>query len=68
MGFSSQEYCSGLPYPPLVNIPDPGIEFTSLMSPALAGRFFTTRAPWEAHGEVSIQDFKVKWDLYLNIS
>jgi len=28
--------------------PDPGIESTSLMSPALAGRFFTTRATWEA--------------------
>ena len=28
--------------------PDPGIEPTSLMSPALAGRFFTTNTPWEA--------------------
>ena len=29
-------------------LPDPGIEPVSLMSPALAGRFFTTRATWEA--------------------
>ena len=35
---------------PLTNpgdIPDLGIELTSLVSPALAGRFFTTCAPWE---------------------
>jgi len=31
------------------DLPDPGIEPMSLMSSALAGRFFTTNAPWEAH-------------------
>ena len=36
MGFSRQEYCSGLPCHPLGDLPDPGIEPTSLMSPALA--------------------------------
>ena len=30
------------------NLPDPEIEPVSLMSPALAGRFFTASAPWEA--------------------
>ena len=30
------------------NLPDPGIEPTSLMSSALAGVFFTTSATWEA--------------------
>ena len=30
------------------NLPDPGIEPTSLASPALAGGFFTTSAMWEA--------------------
>ena len=30
------------------DLPDPGIKPVSLMSPALAGRFFTTRATWEA--------------------
>ena len=39
MGFSRQGYCSGLPFPPTRDLPDPGIEPTS---PALAGRFFTT--------------------------
>ena len=31
-----------------MDLPDPGIEPMSLMSPALAGRFFTTSTPWEA--------------------
>ena len=37
MGFSRQEYWSGLPFPPLGDLPDPGIEPTPLVSPALAG-------------------------------
>jgi len=37
-----------LPFHPSRNVPDPGIEPTSLMSPALAGGVFTTRATWEA--------------------
>ena len=44
MGFSRQEYWRGLPYPPSGDLPDTGIETTSLMSPALASRFFTTSA------------------------
>ena len=47
-GILQQEHWSGLPYPPPGDIPDPGIEPPSLMSPALAGRFFTIRATWEA--------------------
>ena len=42
LGFSRQEYCSGLPCPPPGHLPKPGIEPTSLKSSALAGRFFTT--------------------------
>ena len=53
MGFSRQEYWSGLPCPPLGDIPDPGIEPTPLMSPSLAGRFFTTELPGEPILEVS---------------
>ena len=49
VGFSSQEYWSELPCPPPGDLPDPGIEHISLMSPALAGRFFTTSATWKAH-------------------
>ena len=47
MGFFRQEYWSGLSCPPPGNPSDSGIEPASLTSPALAGRFFTTRATWE---------------------
>ena len=40
VGFSMREYWSGLPFPPPGNLPNPGIES---VSPALAGRFFTTK-------------------------
>ena len=42
VGFSRQEYWSGLPCPPPGDLPDPGIEPMSLMLPAMAGGFFTT--------------------------
>ena len=47
MGFSRQEYWSGMPCPPPGDLPNPGIEPMSLMSPELAGRFFTTSTTWE---------------------
>ena len=47
MGFSRQEYWSGLSCPPPGDLPDPGNEPSPLMSPALAGWFFTTSATWE---------------------
>ena len=48
MGFSRLEYCNGLPCPPPGDLPDAGIEPTSLRSPALAGGFFTASTVWEA--------------------
>ena len=48
MGFSRQEDWSGLPWPPPGDPPNLGIEPGSLMSPLLAGSFFTTTATWEA--------------------
>ena len=42
MGFFWQEYWSGLPFASPGVRPNPGIKLTSLMSPALAGGFFTT--------------------------
>ena len=45
IGFSRQEYCSGLPCPPPGDLPNLGIE---PVSPALADTFFTTSATWEA--------------------
>ena len=44
MGFSRQEYWSGLPFPSPGDLPDPEIQLTS---PALSGRFFTTEPPWK---------------------
>ena len=49
MGFSRQEYWSGLPCPPPGDFPDSQTELTSLVSPALPGTFFTTSTIWEAH-------------------
>ena len=48
MGFSRQEYWSGLLCPSPGDLPDPGIELTSLTSPASVGGFFTISTTWEA--------------------
>ena len=50
MGFSRQKYWSALPCPPPGDLLEPGIEPASLMSPALAGRFFTTNTTWITYG------------------
>ena len=42
MEFSRQEYWSGLSFPSLGDLPNPGIEPMSLEPPALARGFFTT--------------------------
>ena len=42
MGFSRQEHQSGLPIASPRDLPDPGVEARSPVSPALAGRFFPT--------------------------
>ena len=47
MEFSRQEYWNSLPFTTPRDRPDPGVEPSSLVSPALAGGFFTTRATWE---------------------
>ena len=51
MEFSRQAYWSGLPFPSPGDLPDPGIKLKSLVSPALAGGFLTTR---------TTQDIKMK--------
>ena len=48
MRFYRQEYQSGLPFASPGDLPTPGIKPSSLVSPALAGRFFTSSATWEA--------------------
>ena len=45
VGFSRQEYWSGLPFPSPGDLPNPGMEPVSPASPALAGGFFTTGPP-----------------------
>ena len=59
MGFSRQEYWSGLPRPPPGDLPNLGVEPKSPVSPALAGRFFIHWATREAHasltGSVSLE-------------
>ena len=45
MGFSRQEYWSGLLCPPPGDLPHSGIKLMSLTSPALAGGFFITEPP-----------------------
>ena len=49
MGFSRQEYWSGLSFPSPGDLPDPDIKLKSLVSPALEGRFFTNCTTWEAY-------------------
>ena len=50
MGFLRQEYWSGLPFPSPGDLPHPGIEPASPVSPALAGGFFTTDSPGKPIG------------------
>ena len=50
LGFSRQEYWSGLPFPSLGDLPDLEMKSASPASPALAGGFFTT----EPHGKPHI--------------
>ena len=57
MGFSRQEYWSGLPCPPPGDLLNPGIEPMSLISPALPGRFFTTSTSWEANYTHTVECF-----------
>ena len=45
VGFSRQEHWSGLPCPPPGDLPHPGIEPASLVSPALQADFLPTEPP-----------------------
>ena len=49
MGFPRQEYWSGLPCPPLGDLPDPGIKPMSLVSPALAASSLPLAPPGKPH-------------------
>ena len=65
VGFSRQEYWRGLPFLPLGDLPDLGIKPTSLVSPVLAGGFFTTEppgkpSPWVEARDASTEKNKVE--------
>ena len=72
MGFSRQEYWSGLLFPSPGDLPYPGIEPTTPASPALAGGFFTTKPPIElqcAHQALTnLQLTKELWPLAKGVS
>ena len=61
VGFSRQEHWSGLPSPPPGDLPGPGVGLTSLLSPALARRFFTSSATWEAAQRLRKQESDSGW-------
>ena len=46
VGFSRQEYWSGLPFPSLGDLVNPGMDSRS---PALSGRLFTAEGPEKPH-------------------
>ena len=56
IGFSRQEYWSGLPFPSPGYLPDPGIE---PVSPALAGGFFTTEPQVKPHDRPTDREINI---------
>ena len=60
MGFSRREHWSGLPFPSPGDLPSPMIK---PMSPAVAGRFFTTELPGKPnymHTDTHTNEFSIK--------
>ena len=67
VGFSRQEYWSGLPFSTPGHLPDPGIEPASSVAPAFVRRFFMTEPPGKpppsGNSEPYWRDIKGKWML-----
>ena len=59
MEFSRQEYWSGLPFPPPGDLPDPGIEPASLMSPALEAGSLPLASPGKPYTPTQNKKFKI---------
>ena len=68
MRFSRQECWSGLPYPTLRDLPDPGIEPTFPASPALAGLFFTAASPGKSKTKKLWNVLLENWIFLLSIN
>ena len=58
-GILQESILEWLPFPPPGDLHDPGIKSASFMSPALADRFFTTNATWEACQNVLFKNFSL---------
>ena len=67
MGFSRQDYSSGLPCPPPGDLPNPGMKPVSLMSPALTGGFFTTSTTWKLKCPIIREEAKLQSDAMFSI-
>ena len=66
--FFRQEYWSGLLCSPPGDLPDLGIKPTSLKSPALTGKFFTTNTTWKAQKESNIDsNIEFKKEMLLDL-
>ena len=65
MGFSRQEYWSGLPFPSPGDLPDPEIEPTA---PALAGGFFTTEPPEKPLEDFTNEETEARKEFFLQYS
>ena len=60
MGFSRQEIWNGVPVPPPRDLPTPEIKPASVIPPALAGGFLSTRTTWKALG---VQTINQNWNV-----
>ena len=67
MGFSRQEYWSGLPFPSPENLPNPGTEPESLVSPALESGFFTTEPPGKPRKLPSVCKIDFRIECFFNL-
>ena len=63
MRFPRQEYWNRLPFPTPGDLPYPEVEPMSLVSPALAGGFFTTGATWKVIQRCIFDHFAVHMKL-----
>ena len=69
MGFLRQEYWSGLPIPPPVELPNLGTECMSLVFPTIAGRFFfTTEPPWKSLSSCYMPSLFLTWTITMIIN
>ena len=67
MGFPRKEYWSGLPFPSLGDLPDPGTDPMSPEYPALAGKFFISVPPGKPR-TVVCHPPKISWFYTVNFS